>query len=169
MRRTDKTWIELNETAEPFLPEETVDAAAVAAADIRARLAKVEQQVLSQYSAMAAYATIAQQNVDAARAESKSDIEHSQTKMIGLLEKLRTETRQQLTGSTTLPGVAVPSDAGHRLSVLEDGMSILAGTLQQVLHDNQELRAQMNTLIEFQMRHEGWLVNGGTAAELSLR
>ena len=28
---------------------------------------------------------------------------------------------------------------------------------------------QMNTLIEFQMRHEGWLVNGGTAAELSLR
>ena len=169
MRRTDKTWTQLNDTAEPFLPEESVDAAAVAAAEMRSRMAKVEQQVLSQYSAMAAYATIAQQNVDAAKAESKSDIERSQAKVIGLLEKLRTDTRQQLTGSTTLPGVAVPSDAGHRLSVLEDGMTMLAGTLQQVLHDNQELRAQMTTMIEFQMRHEGWLVNGGTAAELSLR
>jgi hypothetical protein len=169
MRRTDKTWIELNEPAAPFLPEESVDAAAAAAADLRARMAKLEQQVLAQYSAMAAYATIAQQNVDAARAESKSDIEHSQSKVIGLLEKLRNETRQQLTASTTLPGAALPSDAGHRLSVLEDGMSMLANTLHQVLQENQEMRAQMSTLIEFQMRHEGWLVNGGSAAELSLR
>jgi hypothetical protein len=169
MRRTDKTWTELNDAADTFLPSESADSTTVATNELRTRVARVEQQVLAQYSAMAAYATIAQQNVDAARAESKSDIEHSQSKVIGLLEKLRTETRQQLTGATNVPGHAVPADAGHRLSVLEDGITMLANTLQHVLQENQEMRAQMSTLIEFQMRHEGWLVNGGTAAELSLR
>ena len=55
MRRNDKSWAELDELLEPFLPEETAENASVMAIELRKRLVKLEQQVMSQYSACLLY------------------------------------------------------------------------------------------------------------------
>ena len=57
MRRNDKSWMELDELLEPFLPAEHAETGTAVAVEFRNRLVKLEQQVMSQYSAMAAYAT----------------------------------------------------------------------------------------------------------------
>ena len=46
MRRNEKSWAELDEMLEPFLPEESVEAATATAIEFRKRLVKLEQQVL---------------------------------------------------------------------------------------------------------------------------
>ena len=69
MRRNDKSWAELDELLEPFLPEEAAETASATAVEFRMRLVKVEQQVMSQYTSMAAYATIAKQDFESGRAE----------------------------------------------------------------------------------------------------
>ncbi len=71
MRRNDKSWMELDELLEPFLPAENAEAGAVVAVEFRNRLVKLEQQVLSQYTSMAAYATISKQDVEAVKVESR--------------------------------------------------------------------------------------------------
>ena len=63
MRRNEKSWMELDELLEPFLPAEHNKTGAVVAVEFLNRLVKLEQQVLSQYTSMAAYTTIAKQDV----------------------------------------------------------------------------------------------------------
>ena len=65
MRRNDKSWMELDELLEPFLPAENAEAGTAVAVEFRNRLVKLEQQVMSQYTSMAAYATIAKQDAEA--------------------------------------------------------------------------------------------------------
>ncbi|MEZ5249747.1 MAG: hypothetical protein R2713_11185 [Ilumatobacteraceae bacterium] len=57
----------------------------------RDRIARLETQMMAQYTAMAAYAQIAQNNTEAARAESRSDLDRSQSTVIGLIERVRRE------------------------------------------------------------------------------
>ena len=101
MRRSgkhDNVFSDLVGTSESFLPDESAESARAVAIDLRDRLAKLEQQMLSQYSAMAAYATIAQQSVETARAESRHDLDRSQATMIGLMERVRREVTDSISG-----------------------------------------------------------------------
>ena len=68
MRRNDNNWMELDELLEPFLPAENAEAGTAVAVEFRNRLVKLEQQVMAQYTAMAAYATIAKQDVEGVQA-----------------------------------------------------------------------------------------------------
>ena len=97
MRRNDKSWMELDELLEPFLPAKSAETGTAVAVEFRNRLVKLEQQVMAQYTAMAAYATIAKQDVEAARAE-VVDLDRSQATLIGLIEKLRNEVNTRLDG-----------------------------------------------------------------------
>jgi uncharacterized small protein (DUF1192 family) len=65
-----KEWSEL-ETSGEFLPDDEHARAAVLVAELRERLAVVETQLKSQYLSMAAYAQIAQEQVEFARAEAR--------------------------------------------------------------------------------------------------
>ena len=98
MRRNEKSWMELDELLEPFLPAEHNETGAVVAVEFRNRLVKLEQQVLSQYTSMAAYATIAKQDVEAVKVEARADLDRSQATVIGLTEKLRNEINGRLDG-----------------------------------------------------------------------
>ena len=91
MRRNDKSWMELDELLEPFLPAENNEAGTAVAVEFRNRLVKLEQQVMSQYTSMAAYATIAKQDAEAVKVEARADLDRSQATVIGLTEKLRKE------------------------------------------------------------------------------
>jgi uncharacterized protein involved in exopolysaccharide biosynthesis len=166
MRRNEKSWTELDELLEPFLPDVPVDGATVNT-ELRNRLVKLEQQMMSQYTAMAAYATIAKQNTDTVRAEARADLDRSQATLIGLLEKLRNDVNVRLDSLDRRSAEGTSGDA--RLARLEQQLGTATTSLHQFLRENQELRTQLAELVEHKMRTEGWLVSSGSADELSLR
>jgi hypothetical protein len=136
MRRNEKSWDELDELLEPFLPEEHIEAAATTTVEFRNRLAKLEQQVLSQYSAMAAYATIAKQDTDHVRAEARADLDRSQATVIGLIEKLRNEMNLRLDRLEQRVGAGGLSDDGAtRLTGIEHHLASMAAALEQCIRE----------------------------------
>ena len=169
MRRNDKSWTELDELLEPFLPEETAETASATAIELRKRLVKLEQQVMSQYTSMAAYATIAKQDFESGKAEARADLDRSQATLIGLLEKLRNEANSRLDGLERRGASELSGDAASRLSQLEDQLGATTTALQQCLHENNELRAQVSELVAHRMHEQGWLVSSGSGEGLSLR
>ena len=170
MRRNDKSWMELDELLEPFLPAENAEAGTAVAVEFRNRLVKLEQQVLAQYTSMAAYATIAKQGAEGVKVEARSDLDRSQATVIGLLEKLRNEVNARLDGlERRAAGGDLSADGTSRLAKVERDLASATAALQQCLHDNEELRSQIAVLIEHRMQEQGWLVSSGTTEALSLR
>jgi cell division septum initiation protein DivIVA len=170
MRRNEKSWEELDELLEPFLPEEHIETAAATSVEFRNRLVKLEQQVLSQYTAMAAYATIAKQDTDHVRAEARADLDRSQSTVIGLIEKLRNEMNLRLDRLELRIGASdMTADGATRLSGVEQHLAAMASALEQCIRENQELRAQVASLVEHRMNEQGWLVSAGSTEALSLR
>jgi hypothetical protein len=170
MRRNEKSWMELDELLEPFLPAEHNETGAVVAVEFRNRLVKLEQQVLSQYTSMAAYATIAKQDVEAVKVEARADLDRSQATVIGLTEKLRNEINGRLDGlERRSPGGDLSADDVSRLANVERDLASALTALRQCLQENQELRTQIAGLVEQQMQEQGWLVSSGTPEALYLR
>ena len=170
MRRNEKSWMELDELLEPFLPAEHNETGTVVAVEFRNRLVKLEQQVLSQYTSMAAYATIAKQDVEAVKVEARADLDRSQATVIGLTEKLRNEINARLEGlERRSTGGDLSEDGASRLVNVERDLASALTALQQCLQENQELRTQVAGLVEQQMQEQGWLVSSGTPDALYLR
>ena len=172
MRRSEKSWLNFDEPAKPFLPAEPEDNPTAMTVELRDRMVKVEQQVLAQYTATAAYATLAQQGAEQVRAEARADLDRSQSTIIGLLDRLRAEIGNRLDGLEARPqmgGSAMPSDAAGRLAAMEDRMNGVLHALEGCVHENMVLRAQIDELTQRQMHREGWLVSNGGPSELSLR
>jgi hypothetical protein len=170
MRRNDKSWMELDELLEPFLPAEHAETGTVVAVEFRNRLVKLEQQVMSQYTSMAAYATIAKHDAEAVKVEARADLDRSQATVIGLLEKLRNEVNLRLDGleRRTANG-DLSADGAARLAKLEGDLASAVSALHQCVQENQELRAQVSELVEHRMQEQGWLVSSGTPEALYLR
>jgi hypothetical protein len=173
MRRTEKTWMDYDELTKPFLDPESDEASASVAVELRERMTKVEQQVLAQYTATAAYATLAQQGVETARTEARSDLDRTQATVIGLIDRLRTEVMNKVDGLETRPsisaGAAVSLDVTARFSVLEERMHAMIGALEDCVRENLLLRRQVDELLQQKMQQEGWLVSSGSSSSLSLR
>lgn len=171
MRRSEKRWMEEDELSRPFLAPDSDESATSISVELRDRMVKVEQQVLAQYAATAAYATLAQQGVDQARAESRADLDRSQSTIIGLLDRLRSEVSNRLDGVDARPhasGTASPSDTTARMAAMEERMNGVLHALEGCVHENMALRQQIDELVQRQMRHDGWLVSNGGPSELSL-
>jgi len=164
--------MEFDELTKPFLAPDSEESVTSVAVELRDRMVRVEQQVLAQYTATAAYATLAQQGVEQARAESRADLDRSQSTIIGLLDRLRSELTNRLDGIDAHPhtgGAAAPSDLAARLATMEDRMNGVLNALEGCVHENMVLRQQIDELTQRQMQNDGWLVSNGGAAELSLR
>ena len=172
MRRNEKNWMDYDELTKPFLDPDSVESTTTVAIELRDRMVKVEQQVLAQYTATAAYATLAHQGVETARAEARADLDRTQATMIGLLDRLRTEVTNRMDGveaRPALPSTSLTLDAAARLAALEDRMGAMIGALESCVRDNISLRQQVDELLQRQMQQDGWLVSSGSATELSLR
>ncbi len=153
-----------------FLPDEDQQQLRAIGTDLRERVAKLEVQMMAQYTAMAAYATIAQNNVDAAKAESRHDVDRTQATLIGLIERVRQESLEAV--QRVQPGEAgglgdVPDE--QRLAAMEIRFDALAGALERSIEAQRALAEQVAVLMEEKMQREGWLVANGTAQDLSLR
>ncbi|MEY2446427.1 MAG: hypothetical protein QOE00_3007 [Ilumatobacteraceae bacterium] len=170
MRRNDKSWMELDELLEPFLPAENAEAGTAVAVEFRNRLVKLEQQVMSQYTSMAAYATIGKQDAESVKVEARADLDRSQSTVIGLLEKLRKEINGRLDGLEHKSDAAnMSADDSSRLAKVERDLASANSALHECLAANEELRAQIAVLVEHRMQEQGWLVSSGTTEALSLR
>jgi hypothetical protein len=168
-----ETWMAPDgEPVVPFLEPEGSEPASSVVGELRDRLAKLEQQVLAQYTATAAYATLSHQNVETARAEARSDLDRSQSTIIGLLDRLRTEMNARMDGIETRPSAPASSlgvDAAARLAMLEDRMGSIINALDSCIKENILLRQQVNELLQSKMQQDGWLVSSGGTSDLSLR
>ena len=130
-----------------FFPDEPIQEVRAANNDLRERVAKLEVQMMAQYTAMAAYATIAQNNVDAVKAESRHDLDRTQSTLIGLVERVRREC----------------ADAGQGVEARTG-----AGALERSIETQRALAEQVAVLLDEKMHREGWLVANGTSEDLSL-
>lgn len=172
MRRTEKTWMDYDELTQPFLDPDSPESSTAVAIELRDRMVKVEQQVLAQYTATAAYATLASQGVETARAEARADLDRTQATLIGLVDRLRTEVTNRVDGieaRPSLPSTSLSLDAASRLATLEDRMAAMVGALESCVRENLLLRHQVDELLQRKMQQEGWLVSSGSSSDLSLR
>lgn len=131
MRRNnnEKNWMEPAEpvVVVPFLDPESAENATSVAVELRERLLKVEEQVLGQYSSAAAYATLAQQGTDQARAEARADHERLQATIIGLLDRLRVEMNTRLDSLESRP-----TQVGSPLADRTDGWLASSGSASEL-------------------------------------
>ncbi|MCB9392686.1 MAG: hypothetical protein H6514_03365 [Acidimicrobiaceae bacterium] len=158
---------EIASPTEEFLPDEAVQEQRLASNDLRDRIARLETQMMAQYTAMAAYAQIAQNNTEAARAESRSDLDRSQSTVIGLIERVRRECADAIQGVEVRAGGGEGSDLA-RLAALEERFDGLAAALERSIDTTRALAEQVAVLIDEKMQREGWLVANGNSEELSL-
>ena len=128
LRRSEKNWMEHEDEApKGFLDESPDNTAAQAATELRERVTKVEQQVLAQYTATAAYATLAQQGVETARAEARADLDRTQATIIGLLDRLRTELGNRIDGIEGRP--SLPSTSSPRPTTIRSRSSTVSAAV----------------------------------------
>jgi hypothetical protein len=150
-------WHPAGEQPHEFFPDEAAHEIRAVGNDLRDRISKLETQVLAQYTAMAAYATIAQNATEGMRAELRSDIDRSQSTTIGLVERVRRECADSITGIQIRTGHGDGSDAA-RLDSLENRFESLAAALQSSIEAQGALAEQITMLLEEKMHREGWLV-----------
>jgi len=170
--KQDRKWMETEDASMPFFDPDAPETVATVAGELRERMLTVEQKVLAQYTASAAYATIAQQNVDTARAEARADLDRMERRLTNLVEQLRDEVVHR--GDTSAARVAIPStslsiDAAARLGALEDRVGAMMGALEACINENLKLHRQIDDLMQRQMQAEGWVYTTGSSSELSLR
>lgn len=164
--------MESPEARTPFLDPESTENTASVAVELRERLSKVEEQVLAQFSSTAAYATLAQQGADQARAEARADHERLQSTIIGLLDRLRAEMNKRLDEleARPTPGAsALTTDAAARIAEVEERTNVVIAAMHAFGQENIRLRQQVDELLSRQMSNDGWLVSSGGASELALR
>ncbi|MEX0848320.1 MAG: hypothetical protein WD023_11140 [Ilumatobacteraceae bacterium] len=153
-----------------FLPDEETQEIRAIGHDLRERIAKLEVQMMAQYTAMAAYATIAQNNVDAVKAESRHDVDRTQSTLIGLVERVRQESleaaKQRGPNGGALPPPVIDEP---RLVSIEQRFEALASALERSIEMQRALAEQVAVLVEEKMQREGWLVTNGSVDDLSLR
>jgi hypothetical protein len=152
-----------------FLPDESSQQLRDTHHDLRERTAKLETQVLAQYSAMAAYATIAKNDTDAARTELKHDLDRSQATVIGLVERVRAEFAEATAARSAEPDAVAERQTEERFAALEARFESLASALERSIQTQQVLAEQVSSLLAEKMQREGWLVSSGDANELTLR
>ena len=167
-RKHDNPFADLADMSEPFLPDETSESARAVAIELRERVGRLEVQLQAQYSAMAAYATIAQQSVDTVKAEARHDLDRSQSTLIGLVERVRRECQDSIHGVEARLGGGPEGDAA-RMAAMEMRLATLESLLTTTLDTQRQLMETVQVLVQERMQRDGWLVSSGSADELSLR
>ncbi|MCU1398126.1 MAG: hypothetical protein JWN62_1235 [Acidimicrobiales bacterium] len=169
MRRKSDMWQDFS-NSDSFLPGEGEQATAAAAADVRERLAMVEEQLRSQFTSMAAYAQISQQAIETARAESRADLDREKATIVSLVERVRDEALGE-GGRSPLAIAAVPSTpspaelaTAARIAMLEDRFEELSRQFAQTLRYQEDLANSIAIMFERQLQEHGWLASCGQAS-----
>jgi hypothetical protein len=110
-----------------FFGDEAAAAEAVEVNELRDRVEQAESQIASQFTSLATYAQIAQEQVELARSEARAATERSEQRLTSLIERERAD---------RIAGVGhIPGDRGvaERLDDLEDAVAEIRHGLDECL------------------------------------
>ena len=104
---------------------------------VRDRLQQVEGQINSQFTSMAAYAQIAQEQIELARAESRADSERIESRVTQLIE-------------TPTPGIEpnAAADVKRRLNALEEAVDVIKVGIGDCLSRQKALADAITSLFQ---------------------
>ena len=113
---------------------------------LRDRVRQVEGQINSQFTSLAAYAQIAHEQIELVRAEARSEIERSETRVTQLIERERAD---RLVETGQVPGVGAASpDVEGRLATLEDAVVSIRDGINDCLARQKALADAITSLFE---------------------
>lgn len=167
MRRRDKRSDppETGDASHAFLPDETSGMALANVTALEERVARLEQQLLAQYSALASYATVAQQAVEVARAEARADLDRTRHTVLALVDQLRRETQQTDASGTVVDVGGAPTSG---IDLIGARVDELASSLEAVVRQQRDLSASVAALLDQSMSDRAWLVGNGNGSVDSL-
>ncbi len=113
---------------------------------LRDRVSQAESQISSQFTSLATYAQIAQEQIELARAEAKASTERSEQRLTALIERERAD-------RISSTDVEAPDGSGHdataRIDALEHSVAQIKATLDECLAQQKALAEAINRLFEF--------------------
>jgi hypothetical protein len=131
-------------TLDDFFGDEEAAEEAVQVADLYERVEQVESQVNSQFTSLAAYAQIAQEQIELARSEATANSERAENRLTSLIERERTD--RVLAGSGRVADLAPEVTA--RLDVLEASIAEIKQGLAECIERQRALADAITTLLQ---------------------
>jgi hypothetical protein len=131
-------------TLDEFFGDEAAAENSVEIHELRDRVEQVEAQISSQFTSLATYAQIAQEQVELARSEAKAATERSEQRLTSLIERERTD---RITATT---GVAPGSshDITARLDALEQSIVRIQKSLDESRQQQKHLALAITAMFD---------------------
>ena len=141
-----------------FFGDESAAETIVEVHELQQRVEQVESQVNSQFTSLATYAQIAQEQVELARSEAKAATERSEQRMTELIERERADrlasasgvTQAEATSEITSSPVEASTDieVTDRLDALDVAIDEIRADLADCLQRQKELAEAITTMFE---------------------
>ena len=127
---------ELNDTThldgpniEDFFGDESAAAEVVRVDELHHRVTQVESQISSQFTSLATYAQIAQEQIELARAEAKASTERSEHRLTELIERERAD---RIEACRSADGAGTVVSIGSARSAMDDRLDALERSVAQI-------------------------------------
>ncbi len=127
-----------------FFGDEAAAENSVEIHDLRDRVEQVESQINSQFTSLATYAQIAQEQVELARSEAKAATERSEQRVTSLIERERAD---RITSYTGVAPDGSP-DLGSRLDALEHSVAHIQKGLDDCRQQQKELAVAITSMFD---------------------
>ena len=127
-----------------FFGDEAAAENSVEIHDLRDRVEQVESQISSQFTSLATYAQIAQEQVELARSEAKAATERSEQRLTSLIERERAD---RITSYTGVAPEGAP-DITSRLDALEHSVARIQKGLDECRQQQKELAVAITTMFD---------------------
>ena len=127
-----------------FFGDEAAAENSVEIHDLRDRVEQVESQINSQFTSLATYAQIAQEQVELARSEAKASTERSEHRLTSLIERERADRK------TAHTGVAPQGspDLTSRLDALEHSVACIQKSLDESRQQQKDLALAITAMFD---------------------
>ncbi len=112
--------------------------------DLRDRVEQVESQISSQFTSLATYAQIAQEQVELARSEARATTERTEQRLTSLIERERADRITAFTGEAPEGS----PDTASRLDALEQSVARIQKGLDDCRQQQKELAVAITTMFD---------------------
>ncbi len=133
-----------------FFGDEAAAETVMEVQELHYRVQQVESQINSQFTSLATYAQIAQEQVEVARSEARAITERSEQRLTSLIERERADRISSFTGGA--PGGSSP-DVTARLDALEHSVAQIRKGLDECLQRQKALADAIATMFECMPRN----------------
>lgn len=144
-RDIDDTDILDSSAIDGFFGDEAAAEQVVEVHELRHRVEQVEAQITSQFTSLATYAQIAQEQVELARSEAKATTERSEQRITSLIERERADRIASFTGQA--PAGTAPTVTA-RIDALEHHVAQIRKGLDECLQRQKALAEAIATMFE---------------------